>query len=126
MREAIGTYILPVDADDLISTTYIENAVAILEARPEVKVVYAKAEFFGLRQGEWKLPTYSLHKLAMHNQIYVSAMYRKADALAFGGYCETILGREDWEFLDFHVEARRRSGTTKRGGTLPYSETIEA
>lgn len=98
LREAIGTYILPVDTDDLISTTYIENAVAILEAQPEVKVVYAKAKFFGLRQGEWKLPTYSLHKLAMHNQIYVSAMYRKADALAFGGYCETILGREDWEF----------------------------
>ena len=98
LREAVGTYILPVDADDLISTTYIANAVAVLDARSEVKVVYAKAEFFGLRQGAWNLPTYSLHKLAMHNQIYVSAMYRKEDALAFGGYCETISGREDWEF----------------------------
>lgn len=98
LREAVGTYILPIDADDLISTTYIANAVAVLDAQPEVKVVYAKAEFFGLRQGAWNLPTYSLHKLAMHNQIYVSAMYRKEDALAFGGYCETISGREDWEF----------------------------
>lgn len=98
LREAVGTYILPVDADDLISTTYIANAVAVLDAQPEVKVVYAKAEFFGLRQGAWNLPSYSLHKLAMHNQIYVSAMYRKEDALAFGGYCETIPGREDWEF----------------------------
>ena len=98
LREAVGTYILPVDADDLISTTYIANAVSVLDARSEVKVVYAKAEFFGLRQGAWNLPTYSLHKLAMHNQIYVSAMYRKEDALAFGGYCETISGREDWEF----------------------------
>lgn len=98
LSEAIGTYILPIDADDLISPTYISEAVKVLDNQLNVKVVYAKAEFFGMRQGAWKLPQYSLHKLAMHNQIYVSALYRKKDALEFGGYCETILGREDWEF----------------------------
>lgn len=98
LSEATGTYILPIDADDLISPTYISDAVQVLDNQSNVKVVYAKAEFFGMRQGAWKLPRYSLHKLAMHNQIYVSALYRKKDALEFGGYCETILGREDWEF----------------------------
>lgn len=98
LRLARGEYILPVDADDLIHPAYISEAVEILQQEPQVKVVYARAEFFGEKQGEWKLPVFSLHRLAMHNQIYVSAVYRREDALRFGGYCQQLSGREDWDF----------------------------
>ena len=45
IRESKGTYILPVDADNRIHPLYIEEAVAVLEARPEVRVVGCRAEW---------------------------------------------------------------------------------
>ena len=93
-----GEYILPVDADNLISKDYILKAVQILENRPEVKVVNSEAEFIGGKTGHWKLPEFSLKLLARKNMIDNCAMYRKIDWEKAGGYCEEILGPEDWDF----------------------------
>lgn len=95
---AHGTYILPVDADNRISSTYISHAVAVMEQDPEVKVVCPRTEFIGKRSGEWKLPPFSLHLLARKNMIDTCALYRKSDWERIGGYCEDIIAREDWEF----------------------------
>lgn len=98
LEMAKGKYILPVDADDLIEPTFVGAAVAVLEARPEVKVVTPRADFFGARTGEWKLPDFRLSLLARKNIMSICAVYRRDDALRVGGYCETIIAREDWEF----------------------------
>jgi glycosyltransferase involved in cell wall biosynthesis len=99
IRESNGEYILPLDADDLISPDYIEKAVEILDNQQEVKVVYCEAEFFGERSGRWKLPVFSIKKLAMDNMIFCSALYRKTDWLSAGGYSDEMTwGWEDWEF----------------------------
>lgn len=95
---ARGTLVLPVDADDLIEPTFVEHAVKALLADPEVKVVAPRADFFGERTGEWKLPPFSLHKLARKNILACCALYRRADWERVGGYCEEIIAREDWEF----------------------------
>ncbi|MBQ9201621.1 MAG: glycosyltransferase [Bacteroidales bacterium] len=128
LRLAQGRYILPVDGDDLIHPDYIPEAVDILEQHPEVKVVYARAEFFGDKQGEWHLPTFSLHRLAMHNQIYVSAVYRREEALQFGGYCEQLSGREDWDFwismLKYGGEVRKLEQVRLYYRIRPHSKRI--
>ena len=93
-----GKYILPVDSDDLISPTLIGDAVEVLENNSEVKVVVPSAEFFGDRKGAWRLPAFSIHTLARKNMIPISAMYAKSDWVRVGGYCETIIAREDWDF----------------------------
>ncbi|RHE93020.1 glycosyltransferase [Bacteroides intestinalis] len=93
-----GEYILPVDADNRISPTFISHAVAELERDPEVKVVCPRAEFIGDRSGEWKLPPFSLKLLARKNMIDTCALYRKTEWERVGGYCEEIIAREDWEF----------------------------
>jgi len=97
---ALGEYILPVDGDDLIAATYIEQGLYILSSRPEVKVVYCQAEkFTETTRKPWKLKPFSLQQLAKDNMIFVSALFRKADAVAVGGFSEDMqLGREDWEF----------------------------
>jgi glycosyltransferase involved in cell wall biosynthesis len=97
---AQGEYILPLDGDDLISPAYIEQGLAILASRPEVKVVYCQAEKFSSSgRKPWKLKPFSLQQLAKDNMIFVSALFRKADALAVRGFSEDMkLGREDWEF----------------------------
>ena len=96
IREAKGTYILPVDADDRISSTYIEHAVDAM--REGVRVVGCRAEFFGAKQGEWKLPTFSHALLARKNMIPITSLFRKADWQQAGGFCEQEIYREDWSF----------------------------
>ncbi|MCI5167028.1 MAG: glycosyltransferase family 2 protein, partial [Candidatus Electrothrix sp. GM3_4] len=43
IREAQGEYILPLDADDRIGPTYLEQAIRLLDADPELGIVYCKA-----------------------------------------------------------------------------------
>lgn len=96
IREAKGEWILPVDADDKISPTYIEHAVNAIEE--DVRVIGCRAEFFGARQGEWELPEYSPKLLARKNMIHICSLFRKADWLMAGGFCEQDIYREDWDF----------------------------
>lgn len=96
IRHATGEYILPVDADDKISPDYIEHAVAAM--RDDVRVVGCRAEYFGARQGEWKLPEFSYERLARKNMIHACSLFRKADWQRVGGFCRQEIYREDWDF----------------------------
>ncbi len=98
IRYSKGRYIFPVDADNLIGKEYMADAVAVLDTQANVKVVTCEAEFIGEKQGRWKQLPFSLRLLARKNMIDNCAMYRKSDWQACGGYCEGILGREDWDF----------------------------
>lgn len=99
VREAGGRYILPLDADDTIEPSYVEKAVAVLEARPNVGCVYCKARKFGAEQGPWNLPVYTLRELVIDNVIFVTSLYRKADWESVGGYNEKLRhGVEDYDF----------------------------
>lgn len=99
IREAIGPYILPLDADDTIEPTYVEKAVSVLDSRPEVGCVYCKAMKFGAETGPWELPPYSLEQLVVDNVIFVTALYRKTDWQGVGGYDEGLHhGVEDYDF----------------------------
>jgi len=99
IRNSKGKYILPLDADDLISATYISKAVEVLESKPNVKVVYSNAEKFGHKMGFWSLPEYSFGELLKENMIFCTALFRKEDFLKTRGYDPILrLGREDWDF----------------------------
>lgn len=99
IRQACGDYILPLDADDTIEPTYAEKAVAVLDERPDVGCVYCKALKFGAETGPWELPPYRPEELAVDNVIFVSAMFRKSDWQAIGGFDEQLLcGVEDYDF----------------------------
>ena len=98
VSESVGEYIMPVDSDDLIVPEFISLAAAILDMRPEVKVVQPRACFFGMKDGEWKLPEFELSLLARKNMLPASCMFRKSDWERVGGFCTEIIAREDWEF----------------------------
>jgi len=80
-----GVYILPVDADNLLAPQFIAQAVPILKAHPEVKVVRPTMEFIGDKQGRWQLPEFSLPLLARRNHIDTCALYRRAGLAPAGG-----------------------------------------
>lgn len=128
IAEATGEYILPLDADDFIEPTYVAKAAAMLDARPDVGIVYCRAAKFGAEEGPWDLPAFSSDELALGNVIFVSAMFRKPDWAVVGGFDETFRhGMEDYDFwirlvcagrkvvrLDetlFHCRIRERSRT---------------
>lgn len=96
IREAQGKYILPLDADDTISPTYIEHAVNAMQE--DVRIVGCRAQYIGDRQGEWRLPEYSPSLLARKNMIHICSLFRKADWERVGGFCEEEIYREDWDF----------------------------
>ena len=99
IRQSSGKYILPLDADDLIAPTYLEEAVDYLEEHPEVKVVYCKAEKFGAVNCKWNLPDYDFNKMLFENLLFCTALFRRSDFDKCGGYNENMkAGIEDWDF----------------------------
>lgn len=106
---ANGEWILPLDADDRIGEEYLERAYVIIRSDLNIGLVYAKASFFGDKNGEWDLPEYSFQSLLRANMIYCSAFYKKQDWMTIGGYDLNMKnGWEDWEFWI------RLLGTTKK------------
>lgn len=97
ISKSSGKYILPLDADDLISADYIEKAVDVLSKNEDVKVVYGKAGFIGNRTGDWNLPQFNIHLLARKNLIYVTALFRKRDFDKTEGFCPDMPSLEDWD-----------------------------
>ncbi len=99
IKEASGSYILPLDADDKIAPTYIEKAVKILDENNKIGIVYCNAEFFGARQGPWNLPEYNFSTQLNGNCIFCTSLFRKSDWEKVGGYKKEMkYGYEDYEF----------------------------
>lgn len=98
IEKASGEFILPLDADDLISSNYIEDCLKVL-TKENATLVYGKVELFGKRTGLLNRRTYSHHDLLNDNMIHCSGMYRKEAWKNAGGYDENLVsGLEDWEF----------------------------
>ncbi len=98
IRNSTGKYILPLDADDLISKDYVREAVEILGNHPEIKLVYCNALMFGNKKGPFILPEYSFKDLIIKNMIINSSMYRRSDYDLTTGYDSAMFSSEDWEF----------------------------
>jgi glycosyltransferase involved in cell wall biosynthesis len=99
IQAARGRYILPLDADDLIEPYYLEKAVRLLEDNAETAIVCCDAELFGDRSGILRLPEFSRERLLSENLLFASALFRKSDWKAAGGYCTAFrFGWEDWDF----------------------------
>jgi glycosyltransferase involved in cell wall biosynthesis len=107
IRASSGTYILPLDADDYIGATYLEQAVAILNAQPDTGIVYCEAEFFGERTGKWNLEPYSLPRILLANMIFCSGFYRRADWEQTRGYNSSLSAWEDHDFWLSIIELGR-------------------
>lgn len=108
IEKASGKYILPLDADDTIDSTYIEKAVRIMEKNQSIGVVYCKADLFGEQSGIWDLPSYSLDKMLLDNIVFVTSLFRKEDWSNVGGFNTHMEhGMEDYDFWLSILEIER-------------------
>lgn len=99
ISRANGTYILPLDADNLLMPQFCTDAIAVLEKNEEISVVHGDAEYFGLKKGLWKIGEYNFEKMLVDNYIDACAIYKKTLWDQVGGYDENLPheGLEDWE-----------------------------
>lgn len=112
ISQALGEYILPLDADDKISKDYVFLVIKAFQEDVSLKVVYSKVEKFGEESGIWELPEFSLFNLAQSNMIFCSALFRKKDWETIGGYDKNMkFGWEDWEFW---IALLKNGGTVKK------------
>ncbi|RYJ37838.1 Glycosyl transferase family protein [Flavobacterium anhuiense] len=95
-----GKFILPLDSDNLLIKDFAKDAIAVFEKKQDVGVVYGDAEYFGERNGLWKVPQYNFKKMLVDNFIDACAIYRKELWQKVGGYDVNMpfQGNEDWEF----------------------------
>jgi GT2 family glycosyltransferase len=95
---ARGEFILPLDADNRLRPGYVENALAILRARPAVGVVYADAWEFGRDHGRRTVPEFEVAAHLLAPTIDACAVFRRRAWLESGGYDVGLKAWEDWEF----------------------------
>lgn len=95
-----GQYIFPLDADDRARPAPILHATEVLDAQPEIGVVYGDAQLFGVRSGHWTAGPFDPIRLMKKNYISCSALFRREVWEQVGGYDGTmpVQGLEDWDF----------------------------
>lgn len=97
-----GKYILPLDADNMITAEYINTGVAVLE-KGEYQIVYCTPFFFGdVNAGarKFKSQPFDIIELLAANYIDSCALFLKEVWIKNKGF-DTDLpynGHEDWEF----------------------------
>lgn len=98
IRKAKGTYIYPLDADDIISPDCLEKLYQAIIAN-KGDIITSRVRLFGLKNEEMFLPSPTRFHMIIGNCIINSSLFKKADALKIGGYDETFKeGLEDYDF----------------------------
>ena len=108
LNEARGDYFVILSADDVLRSSYVETLLAALLAQPEAAYAYSEMEYFGARTGVFPAKPFSPALLLAGNYINATALTRRADALAVGGFQPNPRNAwEDWDFWLRLLEAGR-------------------
>ena len=118
-RAARGTYLLPLDSDDLIDPPYLARGIEILARDPGVGVVCCNGVFFGDETGPMTRLGRPMGEILAHGCLHLSGIFRRADFERFGGYDETLASRRSKS----RVIQGAASAILKHGSALHTSMT---
>jgi GT2 family glycosyltransferase len=114
LQKAAGEYFAILSADDAFRPTYVERLLSALLQEPSAAFAYSAMEYFGARSGMFRARSFSPALLLAGNYVNASALTRRADALAVGGFHPNPANAyEDWDFFLRLLE------TGKRGVAVP-------
>jgi glycosyltransferase involved in cell wall biosynthesis/GT2 family glycosyltransferase len=98
MAEGRGEYLVPLDADDQLAPTFLEELMAALETQPKAAFAHCWAELFGDQDALWVSRPYNRYQLLLSNSIIGCVVLRRQAWQAVGGYAEEMTkGNEDWD-----------------------------
>lgn len=99
VKHAQGEFIVPLDGDDKLGPHYFSQAIQKFKEDPEIKLIYSDTILFGDKKGELTNKEFVFENMLTENQIHNSAIFRRSDFIASGGYnTNMIYGIEDWDF----------------------------
>ncbi|MEI6243420.1 MAG: glycosyltransferase [Acidobacteriota bacterium] len=105
IERAQGTYILPLDSDDLIASIFLQKTVAALEANDGLAFVYTETLFFGEKNEIWAHVDFNPRLLLQQNLMTCTTLFRRDVWKTLGGYNTNMThGYEDWDFWIGAVE----------------------
>lgn len=87
------------DADNMILSNFLKRGVDYMNLHPNTVLYNAKAEYFGMQKGEFKLHYSSYKDLLVSNSIDCACVVHRTDFNRIGGFDEQLRGYEDWEFF---------------------------
>lgn len=97
IRHSNGKYIICLDSDDWIDSTYIEKIVTVLETDHDVSLVTSYRKDFGARNEIYESAPYDPQALIRNNMVTTAAAFRREAWKRSRGFLSDI-GYEDWEF----------------------------
>jgi glycosyltransferase involved in cell wall biosynthesis len=97
-RHAIGTFLLFLDADDMLAPTMLERATAVMLEQPTVGFVYSGMQLFGHDYHYWPGVAFNPHMLALDNIVPTPTLLRYVAWRQVGGFDSAMPHYEDWEF----------------------------
>jgi glycosyltransferase involved in cell wall biosynthesis len=115
IKNSIGKYILPLDADDIISNNYLEKAVEILDSDKNVKLVTGQVQLFGTTAEKICFKSFDLRSFLVVNYITISSLFRRTDFDKTNGFDESMKVFEDW---DLFIGLLKNGGEVK---ALPFT-----
>ncbi|KUM10837.1 hypothetical protein AV645_11575 [Acinetobacter calcoaceticus] len=96
-NNASGDYLIFIDSDDKIASSYIEKCLNILQIRPDLALVCTNVQEFERSNNKINHKVVSLKEFIFHNAIFPCiALMRTADFKKVGGYDEKLKVCEDW------------------------------
>ncbi len=121
LAEVTENYVLPLDADDMLLRTTLEEMVEQLERAPEsVGFIYPNVQHFGNRHDSYRPPAYNLNALLNNNYCAAASLFDRRVFLAGVRYPEDIaFGHEDWDLV-LQMAERGIEGEAAESGTLLY------
>lgn len=98
-RSARGSYVVPLDSDDLLEKKFVSECLDAIRHHPEAGFVHTDYRVFGTEDYVERLEDYNLNRLLEENTLIYAALIGKADWELAGGYDDSEkLAYEDWEF----------------------------
>lgn len=117
---AEGEYVCCLDADDVFEPSYVEKAVAMLEADRTLGFVHSWVQVFGQQDFVWETRDFDIETALGDNLTSVSAVFRRDDWEAAGRYDTRMHGGyDDWEFW-LRLAALGRRGSVIREPLLRH------
>jgi glycosyltransferase involved in cell wall biosynthesis/SAM-dependent methyltransferase len=101
LAQITESYVLPLDADDVLPRWALQEMVEQIERAPEsVGFIYPKIQHFGNRHDFYEPPAYNLNVLLADNYCAATSLFDRRVFDAGLRYAEDIVfGHEDWDLV---------------------------
>jgi len=97
VKSSTGEYILPLDSDDLLHPSYVEECLKIIKQNKNYSPVYCDTIHEGQMKGVEKRPEWSKERLVNGPFIVNCSMFSREAFDSINGYDEELKGWEDYD-----------------------------